>query len=127
MTILDLPSATHETSGTLNITQLFLDHNYFIGYPLNLLYTDYVPLAIKAAVFYRITDPLKALVRIQNIPKQIQETSTATLAGIIRSSSLADVASRSTPFYHEKQKVQFFKTKKLLQTPLFILYTKSLK
>ena len=79
MTILDLPLATHETS-------------------------DYVPLAIKAAVFYRIIDPLKALVRIQNIPKQIQETSTATLAGIIRGSSLADVASRSTPFYHPKQK-----------------------
>ena len=79
MTILDLPLATHETS-------------------------DYVPLGIKAAVFYRIIDPLKALVRIQNIPKQIQETSTATLAGIIRGSSLADVASRSTPFYHEKQR-----------------------
>ena len=78
MTILDLPLATHETS-------------------------DYVPLAIKAAVFYRIMDPLKALVRIQNIPKQIQESSIATLAGIIRGSSLADVASRSTPFYHSKQ------------------------
>eukprot|EP01084_Bolivina_argentea_P159080 277075_1 len=77
MTILDLPLATHETS-------------------------DYVPLAIKAAVFYRIIDPLKALVRIQDISKQIQETSTATLAGIIRGSSLADVASRSTPFYHQK-------------------------
>ena len=78
MTILDLPLAVHETS-------------------------DYVPLAIKSAVFYRIDDPYKALVRIQNVSQQIKETSIATLAGIIRSSSLADVASRSRPFYHKKR------------------------
>jgi len=78
ITILDLPFAVHETS-------------------------DYVPLGIKSAVFYRVVDPLKALVRIQNVGKQIEETSVATLAGIIRSSSLSDVASRSQPFYHRKQ------------------------
>ena len=78
MSILDLPLAVHETS-------------------------DYVPLAIKAAVFFRIVDPYKALVRIQDVSQQIKETSIATLAGIIRSSSLSDVASRSRPFYHKKQ------------------------
>jgi len=78
ITILDLPYAVHETS-------------------------DYVPLGIKSAVFFRVVDPLKALVRIQNVNKQIEETSVATLAGIIRSSSLSDVASRSQPFYHRKQ------------------------
>ena len=78
MSILDLPLAVHETS-------------------------DYVPLAIKSAVFFRIADPYKALVRIQNVSQQIKETSIATLAGIIRSSSLSDVASRSRPFYHKKQ------------------------
>lgn len=79
LSILDLPLAVHETS-------------------------DYVPLAIKAAVFYRITDPDKALSRIRNITQQILETSIATLAGIIRSSSLSDVASRSQPVY--KQSLQ---------------------
>ena len=78
MTILDLGLAVHETS-------------------------DYVPLAIKSAVFYRVVDPYKALVRIQNVGQQIKETSIATLAGIIRSSSLSDVASRSRPFYHKKR------------------------
>jgi len=78
ITILDLPFAVHETS-------------------------DYVPLGIKSAVFYRVVEPLKALVRIQNVHKQIEETSVATLAGIIRSSSLSDVASRSQPFYHRAQ------------------------
>jgi len=80
LSILDLPLAEHETS-------------------------DYVPLAVKAAVFYRINDPEKALTRIQNIQQQILETSVATLAGIIRSSSLSDVASRgSQPVY--KQSLQ---------------------
>jgi len=79
LSILDLPEGVHDTS-------------------------DYVPLAIKAAVFYRIVDPRKALLNIQNIQQQIVETSVATLAGIIRSSSLSDVASRSQPFYNQKKK-----------------------
>jgi len=45
----------------------------------------------------------KALLNIQNIQNQITETSVATLAGIIRSSSLSDVASRSQPFYNKKE------------------------
>eukprot|EP01084_Bolivina_argentea_P238463 400612_1 len=82
MQIIDMPEAINETS-------------------------DYVPLAIKAAIFFRIVNPEKALRRISNIKQQITETAVATLAGIIRSSSLSDIASRSNansqPFYHEKQ------------------------
>ncbi|ETO21693.1 Band 7 stomatin-like domain-containing protein, partial [Reticulomyxa filosa] len=92
LSILDLPEGVHDTS-------------------------DYVPLAIKlfivenaifknkneTAVFYRILDARKALLNIQNIQHQITETSVATLAGIIRSSSLSDVASRSQPFYNKKK------------------------
>jgi len=79
LTILNLPFQVYETS-------------------------DYVPLGIKAAVFYRIIDPEKALISIQNISKQIEETAIATLGGIIRSSSLADVASQSQPFHKSEQK-----------------------
>eukprot|EP00484_Ammonia_sp_Unknown_P020916 CAMPEP_0197029204 /NCGR_PEP_ID=MMETSP1384-20130603/8698_1 /TAXON_ID=29189 /ORGANISM="Ammonia sp." /LENGTH=521 /DNA_ID=CAMNT_0042458327 /DNA_START=81 /DNA_END=1646 /DNA_ORIENTATION=+ len=76
MQILDLPLQIHETS-------------------------DYVGLAIKAAVFYRIVEPEKTLVRIKNISQQISETAIATLAGIIRASSLSDLGNRSQPFYHQ--------------------------
>eukprot|EP01084_Bolivina_argentea_P084509 152805_1 len=76
--IIDLPHAVHETS-------------------------DYVPLAIKSAIFFRIVKPERALRRISNIKQQITETAVATIAGIIRSSSLSDIASRSQPFYHKKQ------------------------
>jgi len=80
MQIIDLEEAVHETS-------------------------DYVPLAIKAAVFFRIVKPERALRRISNIHKQITETAVATLAGIIRSSSLSDIASRSASktHYHQPQ------------------------
>eukprot|EP01083_Nonionella_stella_P285210 970831_1 len=84
MQILELPLGLHETS-------------------------DYVTLAIKASVFYRIVEPEKTLVRIQNVRQQISETGVATLAGIIRASSLSDLGSRSQarsqPFYkkHEMQ------------------------
>merc|ERR1712228_24663 len=82
MQILDLPLGIHETS-------------------------DYVALAIKAAVFYRIIEPHKTLVRIKDVKQQISETAVATLAGIIRASSLSDLGSRaqapSKSFYHQKQ------------------------
>eukprot|EP01083_Nonionella_stella_P181897 652954_1 len=70
MQILELPKGVHETS-------------------------DYVELAIKAAVFYRIVDAKKALLRIRNIKQQITETAVATIAGIIRASSLSDLGTRS--------------------------------
>lgn len=85
MKVLDLPLGIHETS-------------------------DYVALAIKSAVFYRIVEPQKTLVRIKDVNQQISEvlfcpllvqsgsfslyfgnvfdiqTAVATLAGIIRAS-----------------------------------------
>merc|ERR1712107_220656 len=78
MQIIDLEEAIHETS-------------------------DYVPLAIKAAIFFRIMNAEKAIRRISNITKQITETAVATLAGIIRSSSLSDIASRSQVSYSKGQ------------------------
>jgi len=73
--ILELPRAIHESS-------------------------DYVPLAIHAAVFYRVADPYKALTRIKDVKIQIRDTAISTLAGIIRSSSLADIArGNSKPTY----------------------------
>ena len=69
--------------------------------------SDYVPLAIKSAIFFRIVKPERALRRISNIRQQVTETAVATLAGIIRSSSLSDIASRSQQgsqkFYHKAQ------------------------
>merc|ERR1719384_2990143 len=81
MQILELPLGVHETS-------------------------DYVALAIKAAVFYRIVEPEKTLVRIQNVRQQISETAVATLAGIIRASSLSDLGTRSSKvaYNHQEEK-----------------------
>jgi len=76
LSILNLPTMNHESS-------------------------DYVPLEIRAAVFYRIHDPIKALTRIQNVQQQIRDTAISTLAGIIRSSSLADVASGNSQVKYE--------------------------
>merc|ERR1712173_44816 len=78
MQILELPLGVHETS-------------------------DYVALAIKAAVFYRIVEPEKTLVRIQNVRQQISETAVATLAGIIRASSLSDLGTRSSKVAYNHQ------------------------
>lgn len=82
MKVLDLPLGIHETS-------------------------DYVALAIKSAVFYRIVEPHKTLVRIKDVNQQISETAVATLAGIIRASSLSDLGSRSQApsksFYNQKE------------------------
>merc|ERR1719474_2267562 len=81
MRVLDLPLGIHETS-------------------------DYVALAIKSAVFFRIIKPHKTLVRIKDVKQQISETAVATLAGIIRASSLSDLGSRaqapSKSFYQNK-------------------------
>lgn len=56
---------------------------------------DYVPLLIKSDVFFTIVDPLKAVTRIDNISKTIIETASATIAGIIRASTLQDIAKSS--------------------------------
>jgi len=76
--IIDLEEAIHETS-------------------------DYVPVSIKAAIFFRIVNAERALLTISDINKQITETAVATLAGIIRASSLSDIASRSTVGYGKGQ------------------------
>ncbi|KAG9392666.1 hypothetical protein J8273_6034 [Carpediemonas membranifera] len=62
---------------------------------------DYVPLRVKADVFFSICDPHLALSSIADIPQQIKETANATLAGIIRSSTLADIAQSSKPSFQE--------------------------
>lgn len=54
--------------------------------------SDYVPLKIRADVFYRIVDPKKALTNVRDVTKQIRETAVSTLAGIIRSSTLNEIA-----------------------------------
>ncbi|KAG9392665.1 hypothetical protein J8273_6033 [Carpediemonas membranifera] len=63
---------------------------------------DYVPLRVKADVFYIIKDPYLALSTITDIENTIKETANATLAGIIRSSTLADIAQSSRPSFHEE-------------------------
>jgi len=56
---------------------------------------DFVEIGIKAAVFYRISDPALALISVGDekaITNLIKETSVATLQGILRSSALNQVA-----------------------------------
>eukprot|EP00997_Jenningsia_sp_PLL12_P007188 NODE_37_length_3171_cov_47.713645_g33_i0.p1 GENE.NODE_37_length_3171_cov_47.713645_g33_i0~~NODE_37_length_3171_cov_47.713645_g33_i0.p1 ORF type:complete len:378 (+),score=128.77 NODE_37_length_3171_cov_47.713645_g33_i0:1950-3083(+) len=66
---------------------------------------DYVPLIIKADVFYEICDPIKTITRISglhdDIRKYIRESAVATLASIIRGSSLADIAQSVDMSYHK--------------------------
>mmetsp|Transcript_7739 Transcript_7739/g.18941 ORF Transcript_7739/g.18941 Transcript_7739/m.18941 type:complete len:534 (+) Transcript_7739:206-1807(+) len=64
---------------------------------------DYVQLSIDADVLYCIVDPKKALLRVDNLKKLIRKTALSTLAGIIRSSHLSDVAgSRKATFSERK-------------------------
>jgi len=56
---------------------------------------DFVEIGIKAAVFYRISDPEKALLTVGDssaIEKLVKETSIATLQVIVRSTALNQVA-----------------------------------
>jgi len=69
---------------------------------------DYVPLHIKADVFYEIRDPQKAITRIsgsaQDIARYVEECALATLGSIIRGTSLADIAtSMQHSFAPEKE------------------------
>mmetsp|Transcript_1651 Transcript_1651/g.3826 ORF Transcript_1651/g.3826 Transcript_1651/m.3826 type:complete len:581 (+) Transcript_1651:122-1864(+) len=66
---------------------------------------DYVQLAIDADVLYCIVDPKKALLRVDDLPMLIRKTALSTLAGIIRSSHLSEVAgSRKVAYSDTKQK-----------------------
>ncbi len=55
---------------------------------------DFVEIGIKADLFYRISDPEKALLVVgkDNIEPLVRDTAVATLNSIIRSSTLAEVA-----------------------------------
>mmetsp|Transcript_13046 Transcript_13046/g.21719 ORF Transcript_13046/g.21719 Transcript_13046/m.21719 type:complete len:478 (+) Transcript_13046:79-1512(+) len=64
---------------------------------------DYVQLSIDADVLYCIRDPKRALLRVDNMEKLIRKTALSTLAGIIRSSHLSEVAgSRKATFSESK-------------------------
>mmetsp|Transcript_22793 Transcript_22793/g.40351 ORF Transcript_22793/g.40351 Transcript_22793/m.40351 type:complete len:473 (+) Transcript_22793:3-1421(+) len=60
---------------------------------------DYVQLEIDADVLYCIVNPKKALLRVRDLKRLIMKTALSTLAGIIRSSHLSEVAgSRKAAF-----------------------------
>jgi len=65
---------------------------------------DYVEIAVKAAIYYQVADPAKALVTVQNIDREIKELGIATLQQIIRSSTLVDIAGTSKISYSSKGK-----------------------
>eukprot|EP01116_Phalansterium_solitarium_P011185 TRINITY_DN267_c0_g2_i5.p1 TRINITY_DN267_c0_g2~~TRINITY_DN267_c0_g2_i5.p1 ORF type:complete len:370 (+),score=201.59 TRINITY_DN267_c0_g2_i5:248-1357(+) len=60
---------------------------------------DFVGIGIKGDVFFRIIDPEKALLVVgkDSIVPLVKDTSEATLNGIIRSTSLADIAQNKEP------------------------------
>eukprot|EP00658_Telonema_sp_P-2_P049470 TRINITY_DN37626_c0_g1_i1.p1 TRINITY_DN37626_c0_g1~~TRINITY_DN37626_c0_g1_i1.p1 ORF type:complete len:396 (-),score=79.72 TRINITY_DN37626_c0_g1_i1:508-1695(-) len=70
--ILSMPEAVHESS-------------------------DYVPLCVKADIYYRVVHPYRCLTEVKDLDDSLQEIGMATLAGIIRASSLSDIASSSLP------------------------------
>lgn len=56
---------------------------------------DYVGLRVKADIYYQIVEPYKALTMVDDWKGMLRDIGNATLAGIIRSSSLSDIASSS--------------------------------
>jgi len=60
---------------------------------------DLVKIGIRADVFYRITDPEKAIMTVgrEGLEGLVMETSIATLTNIMRSTSLNDIATSSLP------------------------------
>jgi len=56
---------------------------------------DYVTLKIVADVLYMITDPKKAKLHVKDLNDLIRKMSTSTLAGIIRTSNLSEIAGSS--------------------------------
>lgn len=61
--------------------------------------SDYVQLAVKADVFYEIKNPESVYSKIDNVVKFISDTAVATLGGIIRNSTLADIGQSSRPAF----------------------------
>lgn len=64
--------------------------------------SDYVPLKIKADVFYRITNTEKVCKKIDPnlLDKYLHDTAIATLSGIIRNSTFKEIGQSSTPAYN---------------------------
>eukprot|EP00443_Scrippsiella_acuminata_P001982 CAMPEP_0115366556 /NCGR_PEP_ID=MMETSP0270-20121206/104868_1 /TAXON_ID=71861 /ORGANISM="Scrippsiella trochoidea, Strain CCMP3099" /LENGTH=559 /DNA_ID=CAMNT_0002789335 /DNA_START=16 /DNA_END=1691 /DNA_ORIENTATION=+ len=60
---------------------------------------DLVDIGIRADVFYRISDPEQAIMKVgrEFIPELVKETSIATLNNIIRSTALGEIAQSSQP------------------------------
>jgi len=72
-----------------------LGENLGAGHFLRCDTKDFVEIGIQAAVFYRISDPEKAVLTVGDagaIEKLVKETSTATLQVIVRSTALNQVA-----------------------------------
>mmetsp|Transcript_41095 Transcript_41095/g.68669 ORF Transcript_41095/g.68669 Transcript_41095/m.68669 type:complete len:451 (+) Transcript_41095:115-1467(+) len=67
---------------------------------------DYVRLEIDADVLYAIVDPALALIRVQDLEKLIRKTAISTLAGIIRSSNLSEVAGSRRATFSENLEVK---------------------
>jgi len=67
---------------------------------------DYVQIAVKAAIYYQVSDPAKALVTVQDIHREIKELGIATLQQIIRSSTLVDIAGTSQVSYSAESKAE---------------------
>merc|ERR1719419_68217 len=65
---------------------------------------DYVQIAVKAAIYYQVADPAKALVTVQDIHREIKELGIATLQQIIRSSTLVDIAGTTQITYSKESK-----------------------
>merc|ERR1719410_701563 len=64
---------------------------------------DYVQIAVRAAIYYRVAIPEKALTTITNIHGEIKELGISTLQQIIRSSALTDIAGTSQVTYSKKK------------------------
>jgi len=67
---------------------------------------DYVQIAVKAAIYYQVADPAKALVTVQDIHREIKELGIATLQQIIRSSTLVDIAGTTQISYSAESKAE---------------------
>lgn len=80
---------------------------------------DYVGLRIDADVLYSIVDPKRALLRVKDLTKLIEKTAVSTLANIIRSSHLNEVAGSSRQTYNVGKDGQLGERKDQPSAPSF--------
>lgn len=64
---------------------------------------DYVQIEVRAALYFKIADPVKALTTIEDIHREIKDLGIATLQQIIRSSTLVDISGTSQVSYSQKK------------------------